>query len=229
MDYGDAVAFVIISAAITAALLFAMQNYSVPIIAQCAMLAISFSSLILLLTHKARKLKEDSQSAGEFAEKLKLISVQVHKAPTKKIMDYASNSCTDEKLKGTFSSTSILSRMGYPMHVAISKSHAGIERFSKILRLSQPSAPNYIHNVVLEYQNKKAEKDSVKASKMQRYATANMFISTIAPSFVIFGFIGDMVISQRSAGIMGLVLILNLLIPFVFTISNFAMLGRLIE
>ncbi len=229
MDYGSIVVLLAMSSVITVALLLAFQLYSFESIAISALASISFSSLIVLCIEKARTIKMDGEASEEFAEKVKLISVQEHKASSKKIMSYVGNSCTDESLKKTLDSAGIFSRMGYPLSTAISKSHSNVEKFGKVLGRNMPISQNWLSNAVEEYQNKRSERDSVKASRMQRYATANMFISTIAPSFVIFGFIGDMVISQKAIGIIGLILALDLLIPFVFTISNFVMLGRLIE
>lgn len=61
----------------------------------------------------------------------------------------------------------------------------------------------------------------------QRYATFSMFISTIAPSFLVFAFVGNAVLSQGGFGMALFSSTLLLLIPFLYAISNLLMWRRL--
>lgn len=61
----------------------------------------------------------------------------------------------------------------------------------------------------------------------QRYATFNMFISTILPSFLVFAFIGNTILSQSGFGILLFSCILLLLIPLLYSLGNALMWRRL--
>jgi hypothetical protein len=54
----------------------------------------------------------------------------------------------------------------------------------------------------------------------QRYATINMFISTIAPSFLVFAFIGSAILSQAGFSMLLLSVSLLILIPLFYSIGN---------
>ena len=55
---------------------------------------------------------------------------------------------------------------------------------------------------------------------MSRYATCSMFVSTIAPSFVIFSFIGSLLISQSASSIEFMSIALIAVIPIAYSIIN---------
>ncbi|MDE1874207.1 MAG: hypothetical protein KGI04_03765 [Candidatus Micrarchaeota archaeon] len=61
----------------------------------------------------------------------------------------------------------------------------------------------------------------------QRYATFNMFISTVLPSFMIFAFIGSSVLSSASFSIVAFSATLLLAVPFFYSLGNLLMWRRL--
>lgn len=62
----------------------------------------------------------------------------------------------------------------------------------------------------------------------QRYATLNMFVATILPSFLVFAFIGDTILSQGSFGLLLFASVLLLLVPLIYSIGNAFMWRRLL-
>ena len=70
------------------------------------------------------------------------------------------------------------------------------------------------------YESRKKLSVSRSNALMSRYATCSMFVSTIAPSFVIFSFIGSMLISQTSSNIESIAIILLAAIPLTYSIIN---------
>ncbi|MCL4365185.1 MAG: hypothetical protein M1569_02970 [Candidatus Marsarchaeota archaeon] len=71
------------------------------------------------------------------------------------------------------------------------------------------------------------ERDAENSSAMLRYSTVNMFISTVAPSFIIFSFIGNMLISPGSASIGGMSLLLIIALPIMYALSSSSLSRRL--
>jgi hypothetical protein len=61
----------------------------------------------------------------------------------------------------------------------------------------------------------------------QRYATLNMFISTIAPSFLVFAFIGDGILSHSGFDTLMFSLVLLVVLPFAYSIGNLMMWRKL--
>ncbi len=61
----------------------------------------------------------------------------------------------------------------------------------------------------------------------QRYATLNMFLSTILPSFLVFAFIGESILSQGGFGILLFSIVLLVLIPTAYAVGNVVMWRRL--
>lgn len=62
----------------------------------------------------------------------------------------------------------------------------------------------------------------------QRYATFNMFVSTVAPSFMIFAFIGSYVLSQSGSGLLFLSVGLLCAVPLFYSFGNMFMWRRLL-
>ncbi len=167
----------------------------------------------------------------EFVEKIRTISgAKTATLPMKKRIS-AIFPCRDARLNKSFRTASYLSRLGYPVHVAIAKAHLRLGKVGDLTRSipTEVGAATFLSNIIAQHYDKMQTLSSTAASRLQRYATANMFVSTIVPSFVIFGFIGSLVISQKAVGISALVVIMNLIIPFLYALSNFTMYRGLLE
>ena len=60
----------------------------------------------------------------------------------------------------------------------------------------------------------------------QRYATINMFLSTILPSFLVFAFVGDAILSQGGFDMPAFSVSLLLLLPLAYSVGNALMWRR---
>ncbi len=74
-----------------------------------------------------------------------------------------------------------------------------------------------------ELNNRKARVEE----SIQRYATLNMFLSTILPSFIIFAFIGSMLISQKQESMLYISLVLLIALPIAYALGNMLLSRRL--
>ena len=70
--------------------------------------------------------------------------------------------------------------------------------------------------------NAEASQATVEESA-QRYATLNMFVSTVLPSFMIFAFIGSSILSQASFSLVAFSAILLLAVPVFYALGNLLM------
>jgi hypothetical protein len=61
----------------------------------------------------------------------------------------------------------------------------------------------------------------------QRYATMNMFLSTILPAFIVFAFIGNSILSHAEFSMMPFSFSLLVIIPSAYAVGNFVMWRRL--
>ncbi len=107
---------------------------------------------------------------------------------------------------------------------ATSKDRQISENLNKYIKGGESS----IEEALAIYESKKKSRMSQSNALMARYATCGMFVSTVAPSFVIFSFIGSMLISQSYSSIEFMSISLTAAIPVVYSMINSASNGRLI-
>lgn len=62
----------------------------------------------------------------------------------------------------------------------------------------------------------------------QRYATFNMFVSTVVPSFMIFAFIGSSILSRSSFSVAAFASVLLLGVPLLYSLGSMLMWRRLL-
>ncbi len=221
-----------ISLLMTYVLASAYAGPSIYALALLCIVPLPFAFFISLSIIKTRKLIEDKDMLEEFVEKICTIAgTKTATLPMNKRIRQTVLYCRDARLKEAFRLAASLSRLGYPVHIAIVKAHGKLGRVGELTRSIpiEVGATTFLSNLAVQYGDKMQVLSSTIASRLQRYSTANMFVSTIIPSFVIFGFIGDLVISQKSIGISALVVIMNLIIPFLYALSNFTMYRGLLE
>lgn len=232
MEYGSIPLPISISLLMTYVLAHAYPSNSILGLSLLCIIPLPFALFISLSISKTRKLIEDREMLEEFVEKIRIILGPKSKiAHANKRLEQVVPYCRDTRLGASFRSAIALSRLGYPIHISIAKSHGNMGKISEFMR-SMPMGVDpkiSLSNALAQYEDKMRRISSTLASRLQRYSTANMFISTIAPSFVIFGFIGDLVISQRAVGITALVVVLDMVIPFLYTLSNFTMYRGVLE
>ncbi len=232
MEYESLLVPISLSLLMTYTFASAYANPSVYAFALLCVVPLPFAFFISLSITKTRKLIEDKDMLEEFVEKARIIAgTKTETSSVNKKIRGMVPSCRDARLAKSFRLAVSLSKLGYPAHIAIVKAHKKLGRVDELTRSipTEVGATTFLSNLAAQYDDKMQVLSSTLASRMQRYSTANMFISTIMPSFVIFGFIGDLVISQKTIGISALVVILNLIIPFLYALSNFTMYRGLLE
>ncbi len=223
---------VAVSLTTASTILIASQNYAFINIALCIIFSIPFSVFLMLSIKRVKDMKLEKARVEEFIDKMKYAQKLSSKGlSSRSILSHISDQCSDSGISASLGSAKTLSRLGYPVHVAISSAHEKLAGINVMLNSISKEVYRkaFFQNVISRYESKKLKAQSSYASRLQRYSTASMFICSIAPSFLIFGFIGDLVISQKSSDILTLALGLNLLIPLIFTITNFIMSRRLLE
>ncbi|MDE1856363.1 MAG: hypothetical protein KGH49_03985 [Candidatus Micrarchaeota archaeon] len=82
--------------------------------------------------------------------------------------------------------------------------------------------------ILHEHEQARKGREAVSIGALQRSATINMFLSTMVPSFIIFAFIGQTIISQSTYGLLGLSLLLLIVVPFAYSAGAALMARRLI-
>ena len=78
------------------------------------------------------------------------------------------------------------------------------------------------------YESNLTEQGVRAEQSLQQYSTISMFISTIIPSFVIFAFIGESILSQGTHDLPGFSLVMVLVLPFMYLIWGIFAMRRLI-
>ena len=77
-----------------------------------------------------------------------------------------------------------------------------------------------------EYESRSRRYDLLSAS--QRHSTINMFISTIAPSFLAFAFVGDMVMSSNFSWLPMFTILMLFVVPMAYITGNMLLFRRLL-
>ncbi len=85
-----------------------------------------------------------------------------------------------------------------------------------------------LHGITRAYEHALKGRVAEIEESAQRYATLNMFISTILPSFLVFAFIGGAILSQSGSGMLLFSLSFLVIIPLVYSAGNLIMQRRLI-
>ncbi len=81
-------------------------------------------------------------------------------------------------------------------------------------------AYNAIRKALDSYEYSLAESKTRVDESIQKYATVNMFLATVLPSFVIFSFMGEIVLTQRGSSLLLLSLTMLIALPFMYLIGT---------
>ncbi|MGC8710471.1 MAG: hypothetical protein ACP5RF_02580 [Candidatus Micrarchaeia archaeon] len=119
-------------------------------------------------------------------------------------------------------------RLGEPLFSALSKSLRAHWINADIMENASNSWHLQISNFIESYKNKQNASVSGLEASIQRNSTINMFISSVAPSFIIFMFIGNLVISGNY-NIPAIAIILLFMLPLAYAIGNAVFMRRLLE
>ncbi|MEM0124227.1 MAG: hypothetical protein QXF41_01635 [Candidatus Micrarchaeaceae archaeon] len=77
--------------------------------------------------------------------------------------------------------------------------------------------------------SEKLRKNAIKEATLQRYATFNMFLSSVLPSFIIFAFVAESILNGGRNNLLFLSIVMLEVIPTLYFLGNTAFFRRLFE
>ncbi len=206
-----------------AALLYADEAYSAAGIALLFMLSLSFATFIAAVDKIACRLKARRCEEEEFMNAMyKARYLAKANVPGMNILRQISSACPNKEVSRSLNAAWRRMLLGEDCASSLAPSvPSGMQRPKSCISNASTFSGN-IYNMINAFESELEEKKSGIASAMQRYATLEMFLSTIAPSFIIFGFVGESIISDSSINIMLLSVIMAVILPSVYALLNLA-------
>jgi hypothetical protein len=108
--------------------------------------------------------------------------------------------------------------LGWALSSACSGSGCGI--LQRLSDSGDKDAYNAIRKALDSYEYSVAESKARVEESIQKYATVNMFLATVLPSFVIFSFMGGIVLTQRDSSLFLLSMAMLIVLPFMYLIGT---------
>lgn len=146
--------------------------------------------------------------------------------PTVNSLVKAAAASSNHKVSKTLSETAKRIELGENFFDSISDSTSQDKEVSSNFSKYAKNAEVGIKEALRMYESKKKADLSRSNALASRYATCNMFVSTVVPSFVIFSFIGSMLISQAASNTEFMSIAMIAGIPVAFSIINSILVGR---
>lgn len=146
--------------------------------------------------------------------------------PTVNSLEKAAAASSNRKVSKTLNEAAKRIELGENFFDSISDSTNLSAGVSLILGKYAKSAESGIKEALHLHESKKKSDLSRSNALASRYATCNMFVSTVAPAFVIFSFIGSMLISQTASSTEFMSIALIAGIPVAFSVINSISVGR---
>jgi len=177
-----------------------------------ALLMASISSflIIALLYIRLKRFYDEARLKKDFIESLYLAIEYAGEKPITKGLEIVMKNTKDEKLRGILRREVVSDLIKGTLLDRIReafKTKSGEINYNKISSLIEKNEAE------LKFTASEIE------AAMQRSATFNMFISTIAPSFIILGFIGDLIASGRFNPIMFFIMLIALPVLYAFGLT----------
>jgi len=174
------------------------------------MVSISSFLLIALLYIRLKRFYDEAKLKKDFIESLYLAIEYAGEKPIAKGLEIVMKNTKDERLKGILRREIISDLIKGTLLKRIKeafKTESGEINYNKISSLIEKNEAELKFTV------------SEIESSMQRNATFNMFISTIAPSFIILGFIGNLIASGKFNPIMFFIMLIALPVLYAFGLT----------
>lgn len=174
----------------------------------------------------SNSLRKSAVLEDEFMKSLGRVSYyRDSKLPIISSINRAANSCENKGSKSILRGMSARIRLGECISNAVESATMDEKRIYTSIKPYIGSGDFNFSEAFSAYQSRKRERESRASSIITRYSTLNMFLSTVAPSFILFSFIGSMLISQKGSGIEIMSFSLLIVIPVIYALSN-SMLSR---
>jgi len=174
------------------------------------MVSISSFLLIALLYIRLKRFYDEAKLKKDFIESLYLAIEYAGEKPIAKGLEIVMKNTKDERLKGILRREIISDLIKGTLLKRIKeafKTESGEINYNKISSLIEKNEAELKFTV------------SEIESSMQRNATFNMFISTIAPSFIILGFIGNLIASGKFNPIIFFIMLIALPVLYAFGLT----------
>ncbi|MEM3839037.1 MAG: hypothetical protein QXF01_00435 [Candidatus Micrarchaeaceae archaeon] len=178
-----------------------------------------FLSAVLLL--KTKDAQNESAIKDLFVESLYLVNYYRSKdTPLHKAIFEAANSVNLE-IRKLLNEIANRVRLGEEFGEAIWAACKGRGlSFMYEMRAAGSGELDSIALILRRFESEREEAELRRSQSIQRYATVNMFVSTILPSFLIFGFIGSSILARASLSLQIFSVVIVLMLPFIYLSSN---------
>ncbi len=191
-------------------------------------LSLLFVSLLAYMLRRSRTLSAERRLADELVESLRYVLFCRSKGmPTASALRLAGSKARQQRGRDILSVSSRRMALGDSLQQSLLRTVAPVP---KDLRDSVVSADwsddgKALGSMISSYgyalENRRARIEE----SVQRYATINMFLSTVVPSFIVFAFIGSALLSQREGSLLTLSIALLIALPVAYGVCN-TMLSR---
>jgi hypothetical protein len=152
--------------------------------------------------------------------------------PASAAVGISANACKDDKIKHILATVSKKMVMGRKFTKCLGnekKNDAFAKKIKQFIESTSSDSEKGLYFMLQEYGIIEQQKKSDMPSIVQHYSTASMFISTIIPSFVIFIFIANLIVSSSMQSMILLSSVLIIMIPILYVLLNVSMARRLFE
>ena len=181
-------------------------------------LASSLVVYIAYLIHKER-LSRDEVIDGIMNGMSRAASYQSAKTPLANALNKASRFSANKHASSILRESSSRIKMGENLFDSLVSSVKSGKTAKEIARYFH-GPDSSARQAALLYERIGKERSAHRTALAARYATIGMFISTIAPSFAIFSFIGGMMVTPADSSILLLSISLTAAIPVAFAAIN---------
>ncbi len=228
MDAKNVLFLAYCSIALGAAISYASSELAPAYIAANTAMSACAAAIIYLLYSISSSRRASALRAADFMNAIGRISYYLDSGvPTASAMEKAAKSCTDPRAASMLKSAALRVQLGERLSDAMGSASLSDCRIRMIVAQHVRGGGFDFGGAFSAYGSQRSERDAANGSSMSRYSTANMFISTVAPSFVIFSFIGSMLISQAGTSIAMMAFSLVIALPIVYAISSSSLSRRL--
>ncbi len=205
----------------SATLSYIQGHIGMEIAAANYLMGVATLSLIALMYYKYREEMELREELGEMMGGLNRISYyRSSNLPMESAVRKAASASPSRKIASIMSVAANRVKLGESFFDAISAASSEDPKLLKELLKYLKGPDTEIAEAFSLYEYKKRAGQARSSAIMSRYATISMFVSTVAPSFVVFSFIGSLLISRSAASAFFLSTALLSAIPIAYSAIN---------
>ncbi|MCL5419934.1 MAG: type II secretion system F family protein [Candidatus Marsarchaeota archaeon] len=185
--------------------------------------SVPFAASAVLLLRGTRAIERGMRLEEELAESLYTLTYYKSRdLPLCKALARAAREARSEQVSSALGAIARRIRLGESPGEAMH--YVGSERGMPMLAEScsgdaADSGISQVHRLLDAYEYLLAERRSRALESMQKYATINMFLSTILPAFTVFSFMGEIILAQKDTGIFLFSVMMLVMLPLIYVIG----------